>query len=231
MPDLHVVQVEQTDPRLGRQVVHDPRSRRFPYRAAAAPRRDVSLRVYGPKTRPSQTIGNCTGVAECVMGDTVGNRVKGVTLGMDTAVKIYSRATQLDPWDGQYPPTDTGSSGTAAAQASVEQGIGSRYEWIFDGPDGILAALHAGHPVSVGTWWKTSMFDVDPKTGLIEVTGRNAGGHQYTVTGYNRRYDAFRGECWWGSSFGIGGRFLIRRADLCELLADDGDAHVTYRRV
>jgi hypothetical protein len=32
--DLHVVTVDRTDPRLGRQVVHDPRSRSFPMRAA-----------------------------------------------------------------------------------------------------------------------------------------------------------------------------------------------------
>lgn len=228
---LHVVTVDQQDPRLGRQCVHDPRSRNFPFQAGEAPRRDITLRVYGPKPRPNQTIGNCTGVAECVMGDTAGNRVKGVTLNMDDAVKVYSRATQLDPWDGQYPPTDTGSSGTAAAKAAVELGIGSRYEWIFNGPDGILAALAAGHPVSVGTWWLHKMWDVDQATGLIEVGGARDGGHQWTIVGYSKRYDAFRGECWWGSwGFRNTGRFLIRRQDLAELLSDDGDCHVTYRR-
>ena len=34
-PDLHVVTVVQTDPRLGRNVVHDPRSRRFAFPVAA----------------------------------------------------------------------------------------------------------------------------------------------------------------------------------------------------
>lgn len=32
--DLHVVILDRTDPRMGRQVVHDPQSRAFPMRAA-----------------------------------------------------------------------------------------------------------------------------------------------------------------------------------------------------
>jgi hypothetical protein len=233
MPDLHVVTVDQLDPRLGRQVVHDPRSRRFPFQATTEPaRRDVTLRVYQPRPLPNQLLGCCTGVAECVMADTAGNRVKGQTLGMGDAVKIYSQATQLDPWDGQYPPTDTGSSGLAAAKAAVEFGIGSRYEWIFNGPDGILAALTAGHPVSVGTWWLHDMWDVDPTTGLIHVGGNRDGGHQWTVIGYRRKLDAFLGQCWWHPwGYRNTGRFLIRRAELADLLNDDGDAHITRRRV
>jgi hypothetical protein len=232
-PDqLHVVTVPQLDPRLGRQVVHDPASRRFAFRAEAPPKRDITLRVYGPRTRPNQEIGNCTGVAECVMGDTIGNRIAGVTLNMDDAVRIYSRATELDPWDGQYPPTDTGSSGTAAANAAVEMGIATRFEWIFNGADGILAALAAGHSVSVGTWWLHDMWNVDQATGLINVGGDRDGGHQWCVVGYSKRYDAFRGECWWGTwGFRNTGRFLIRRQDLAELLSDDGDAHVSYRKI
>jgi hypothetical protein len=217
-PDqLHVVTVPQLDPRLGRQVVHDRRSRAFPFRAEAPAWRDITLRVYGPRTRPNQTIGNCTGVAECVMGDTIGNRIAGVTLNMDDAVRIYSRATELDPWDGQYPPTDTGSSGTAAANAAVEMGIATRA---------------AGHSVSVGTWWLHDMWNVDQATGLINVGGDRDGGHQWCVVGYSKRYDAFRGECWWGAwGFRNTGRFLIRRQDLAELLSDDGDAHVSYRKI
>lgn len=228
--DLYVVRVEQTDPRLGRHVVHDPRSLGYPFRADTGPRKDMSLRVYGPKPRPRQEIGCCTGVDACVKMDTAGNRVRGAVLDMDDAVRIYSRATQLDPWPGTYPPDDSGSSGLAAAKASVEFGLVDRYEWVFNGTGGILAALAAGHPVGVGTWWLQNMFNVDRQTGLIDVSGPRAGGHQWTVTGYRRGYDAFIGQCWWGSDWGIAGKFLIRRRDLDTLLADDGDCHVTYRK-
>lgn len=229
--DLHVVTVEQNSIRLGRQVVHDPRSRAFAFQAGEAPRRDIQLRVYGPTPRPDQTIGCCTGVDQAVKCNTAGNRVKGHVLRMVDAERIYSNATRLDPWPGEYPPADTGSSGLAACQAAKALGLIDRYEWLFGGTADILAALAVGKPVGVGTWWLRGMWNVNRSTGLVDVNGPRDGGHQWTVTGYRHRLDAFVGECWWGPSFGKGGRFLIRRQDLAQLLADDGDAHVSYRKM
>jgi hypothetical protein len=228
--DLHVRLFEQTDPRLGWQDVKDDRSRGYAYAATETPRFDVQLRGYGPRKLPNQPIGCCTGVDAAVKCNMWGNRVKGQVLGLDDAIRIYSRATQIDPFRGQYPPQDTGSSGLAAAKASIEFGLITRYEWIFTGVDGIYAALRAGRPVGVGARWDNRMFHPEPGTGLVQLGGGIAGGHQWTVTGYRRRYDAFAGLCWWGP-WGLNGtgRFLIRRQDLAELLADDGDAHVTYR--
>lgn len=228
--DLHVVRLDQTDPRLGRHVVHDPRSRQY---AVSAPRealvtRSFRHRVFNPNPMPNQAIGCCTGVAECVMGDTQGNRVRGVSLDMDDAVKVYSRATELDPFDGTYPPTDTGSSGLAAAKAATEMGIVERYEWVFGGVDQLLATLR-DRPVAVGTRWDNHMFHPEPNTYLVTLGGGVAGGHEWTVIGYNKRYDAFEGQCWWGN-WAAKGMFRIRRADLATLLADDGDAHVSYRK-
>lgn len=230
--DLHVVTVEQQDPRLGRQVVHDPRSRNFAFPARETPRRDITLRVYNPRPNPSQELGCCTGVDAVVKCNTAGNRIAGNVLGMSNAVKVYSRATQLDPWQGSYPPDDSGSSGLAACQASVEQGLITEYSWIFSGTDGIYAALIQGRPVGVGTWWHARMFEIDHMSGLIDCSGERVGGHQWTVVGYRKRLDAFIGLCWWGD-WGMDkqGRFLIRRASLQDLLSDDGDAHVTTRRM
>lgn len=230
--ELHVVTVEQTDPRLGRQVVHDPRSRNFAFRATETPRRDITLRAYNPRPNPNQEIGCCTGVDAAVKANTKGNRVTGRVLGMNDAVKIYSRATQLDPWPGEYPPVDSGSSGLAACKAQVEFGIIDRYEWVFSSTEGIYAALAQGRPVGVGTWWLDRMFQVDRMSGLIDCSGPRVGGHQWTIFGYRKRLDAFLGWCWWGS-WGINGtgKFLIRRASLSDLLADDGDAHITFRKM
>ena len=227
--ELKVIQIEQEDPRLGRNVVHDPASRRFAFPRTETPTRDISLRVYGPSPTPNQEIGCCTGVDQAVKCNTVGLRVPGRVLKMRDAVRIYSRATQLDPWPGTYPPQDTGSSGLAACKAATEAGWISRFEWIFSGPAGIYAALTQGRPVGVGTWWLERMFEVEKQTNLITVSGRRVGGHQWTIVGYRKRYDAFVGQCWWGPDFGQNGRFLIRRASLADLLADDGDAHVTIR--
>lgn len=228
--DLHVVQIEQQDPRLGRQVVHDPRSRRFEFpREVDVPNVSFRHRMYNPRPNPNQPIGCCTGVDACVKCNTRGNRVLDVVLNMDDAIRIYSRATQLDPWQGSYPPTDTGSSGLAACKAAKEQGLIERYEWVLGDTDQLKAAL-CRKPVGIGAWWYASMFNVDPLTGLVEVRGERVGGHQWTLFGWNKYYRAFEGLCWWGN-WGLidTGRFRIREADLADLRADDGDTHVTHR--
>jgi hypothetical protein len=236
--DLHIVTVEQQDPRLGRHVVHDPASRNYAYRALAVPDKPKKPRrhkIYGPRTTPRQKIGCCTGVDQCVKRDAAGNRIKGVVLNMADAEHAYSIATGLDGDGQQYPPTDTGSSALYACKAAQQLAWIERYEWIFNGAAGVLAALvgtpgKPGRCVGVGTWWYQNMFDPDPKTLLVTVAGPKVGGHQWTITGWEPRFDAFEGLCWWGPDFGANGRFRIRYADLDALLADDGDAHVTYRR-
>ena len=230
MDDLHVVEVAQQDQRLGRQVVHDPRSRGFAApRELDLPTRSFRHRIYGPRGLPNQRVGCCTGVDQCVKANARGNRVMGQILGIDTAETLYSRATQLDPWDGDWPPTDTGSSALAACKAAVEAGVIDRYEWIFGGVDQVLSVLRT-RPVGVGTWWTWSMFDPDPETLLVDTAGARAGGHQWSIIGWDRRLDAFEGLCWWGEGWGRRGMFRIRRTHLGELLADDGDAHITLRR-
>jgi hypothetical protein len=236
--DLHIVTVEQLDPRLGRHVVHDPRSRNFAYPQAAVvdkPKKAIRHRIYGPRTTPRQKIGCCTCVDQCVKCDAAENRIRGVILNMADAEHAYSIATGLDDDGQQYPPTDTGSSALYACKAAVQLAWIDRYEWIFHGAAGVLAAV-AGTPgkparcVGVGTWWYSDMFKPDAKTLLVSVTGPKVGGHQWTVTGWAPRFNAFEALCWWGPEFGDNGRFRITYEALDALLADDGDGHVTYRR-
>jgi hypothetical protein len=237
--DLHIVTIPQQDPRLGRQVVHDPRSRNFAYPKAAVPDKPTKAirhRIYGPGRTPKQRVGCCTCVDQAVKCDAVENRVSRVVLNMADAEHLYSRATQIDPFDGQWPPTDTGSSSLAACKAAVELAWIDGYEWIFGGAQGVLAAV-AGTPgrpgrcVGVGTWWLQNMFTPDPETLLVDPAGPRVGGHQWTITGWEPRYNAFEGLCWWGPDFGYNGRFRIAYDALDALLADDGDAHITYRRM
>lgn len=235
--DLHVVTVPQQDVRLGRQVVHDPRSRNYPLRLTALPdlpTKAIRHRIYGPRITPNQKISCCSGVDQAVKCDAAGNRVAGVVLGMPDAERIYSLATSLDPFPGEYPPEDTGSSGLGACKASKQLGLILRYEWILGGARQVVAAL-AGGPstpgrcVGIGTWWYDNMFRPDEETLLVKPTGPKVGGHQWTATGYEPRYNAVEGFCWWGPTFGDKGRFRIKLDDLDALLADDGDGHVTYR--
>lgn len=238
--DLYVVTVPQADARLGRQVVHDPASRGYehqPRRAAAGPLvppvqellgRKWRHRVYGPRPVPAQDVGCCSGVDQAVKCNAAGNRVAGQVLGLDDAKRIYSRATQIDPWPGSWPPDDTGSSGLAACKAAVEAGWISRYEWIFGGAQAVLSALWL-KPVGVGTWWYEAMFRPAYDTLMVQVAGAKVGGHQWSLIGWDPLLRAFEGMCWWGPTFGDRGMFRVGFDDLGRLLADDGDAHVTYR--
>jgi hypothetical protein len=138
---------------------------------------------------------------------------------MPFANKIYRRATNLDPWEGSYPPDDTGSSGLAAAKAAQKGGWGGEYRHLFGGVDEVVQTILGGRVVNIGTWWYESMFDQD-SSGRIEVVGAPAGGHQWIARGYDVDRDWVLGRCWWGSFRD----FWIARTTLGELLADDGDA-------
>jgi len=224
--DVYAVQIEQKDRRLGRNIVHDPRSRMFalPMEVDRSAWKSKRIGVYDPKPNPNQSIGNCTGVAKCVAFNAIGNRKKGVVLNMNDAVKIYSLATTLDPFPGSYSPDDTGSSGLAAAQAAQRLGLGGTYRWIFNGADGVVQAVMEGHVVNVGTRWDYPMFSKD-KDGIIHPGGQQAGGHEWSVRGYDKERDLVLGRCWWG----LFKDFWIKRVDLQALLDDDGDALVQER--
>lgn len=226
MSDLSVQVMERTDPRLGRQVVHDERSRGFVLTGTQAPAIDKStwhtksVRVYDPLPNPNQVIGNCTMCAKAMQLNTIGNRVKGRVLDMGWATKGYSLETSIDPFPGTYPPDDTGSSGLASAKAAVQLGVGGSYWWIFTGADGVVQAIMGGYAISVGTRWDNNMFEQDSR-GRIRPGGGVAGGHQYVYRGYDERHDELIGRCWWGSFRD----FRIARTDADELLGDSGDAH------
>lgn len=228
--DIKTVEIPFEDHRLGRHVVHDPRSWDYQEKLArrAGPLRTVQHRRYDPRPEPNQPIGCCTGVSECLMANTKGNRVKGKVLGMDTAIKAYSLATSLDPFDGTYPPEDSGSSGLAAAKAMVELGLADEYVWYFNGGDVLLALQE--HPISFGGWWYYDMFNATRDNPLVRPTGPKAGGHQWTLSGFDAKNALIVGECWWGKEFGLDGRFYLSVRDFIELMADDGDAHFTVRR-
>lgn len=220
--------IESTDPRLGRNVHHDDASRGFAVQAADVPTRKFRHRIYHPWPLPAQTIGNCTGVDQCVKCNSVPQRRSGQrVLTMKDAVAIYSRATELDPFDGSYPQTDTGSNGLSACKAAKELGHVGRYEWVFGGNDQLKAALRL-RTVGVGTIWTNDMFHPEPGSLLVTPTGGVAGGHEWTLIGWGPYYKAYEGVCWWGSKFGRNGMFRIRETHLQELRDQDGDAHQTY---
>lgn len=246
MSDLDITVVEQRDPRLGRQRVHDPASRGFARGAVVDTSKWAtrSVRIWDPRVNPNQEVGNCTGCAKSMQFNASGNRVTGRVLRMSDADKLYSWASRNDPWPGEWPPTDTGSSGLASAKAGQALGYGGSYRWFFGGADEIVQHLQGDRrlpdgrvvppiPVSVGTWWLYGMFDLRRRAGApaselgwVVPTGGRAGGHQYVLRGYVEPLDALVCRCWWGPEFRD---WLIKREHLNELVLDDGDAHVQER--
>jgi len=227
MPDLYTREIPATDPRLKRHVVHDPRSKGFVVPESNINRatwRDRKIRVYDPRPNPNQTVGNCTAVAKAIQFNAVGNRRRGVILGMPYAMSLYSLETQIDPFPGSYPPDDTGSNGLASCKAAQQKGDGGAYYWITSGADGVVQAVMDGDVVSVGTEWDNDMFTPDSE-GRVHPGGGVAGGHQWTCRGYWKDRDWILGRCWWGEFRD----FWIARADLDNLLRNDGDAHVQER--
>ena len=220
---------------LGRRVEHDPRSVDFAHPVlpkAAIKTVDWTRRV------PIFNQGNrssCTGNAGAGLVGTDSLDRTGLTsiaidgdvlpVDEDLAVKVYSLATQLDQFDGSYPPDDTGSSGLAAAKALRKLGLASGYKHAFS-LGALKSALQSG-PVMVGTVWLEAMFDVD-SDGFVGVDRKSqvAGGHEYVISAYDAARNVFRIDNSWGDGWGIRGSAWITAADLQWLLSQQGDVTV-----
>jgi len=234
---LYEHRFEPADPRLGRHVQHDPRSLAFAH--GVLPKSAIKS-VDWTRRAPifdQGNLGSCTGNAAAgLVGTDCAARpgltsvtIDGGVLPVDEtlAVKVYSLATTLDEFKGQYPPTDTGSSGLGAAKALVKLGLATAYNHAFS-LDALKSALQSG-PVMVGTVWLESMFDVDAKTGHVVVDRKSqvAGGHEYVISAYDASAATFRIDNSWGESWGADrGSAWFAEADMQWLLSQDGDVTV-----
>lgn len=226
MVDLDIKVVPQKFPVLGRQMVHDPRSRNF---AVAAPIdkskwKNHKITIYDPKPNPNQCHGECTCVAKCVAFNAEGNRKKGHPLDMTVAHELYHIATSIDPFEGTWPPDDTGSSGLAACKAAQQLGYGGEYRFVFGGADEVVQLIQMDEVVNCGTWWYADMFNPDAH-GVIAPSGARVGGHEYVARGYDLKKDLVMIRCWWGQFKDV----WIKREQLNTLLMDGGDAHIQDR--
>jgi hypothetical protein len=205
---------------LGRLVQHDPRSLAFP--AELAPLRTVTHRHYGPVLDQGE-LGSCTGNAIAQALNCTPLRRGRVLLTEADAVKLYSRATVLDEFDGSYPPEDTGSSGLAVCKAAKEAGLIKAYHHAF-GVDQALAALVLS-PIIIGVPWYDEMFFPD-SNGYLNIRGDMVGGHEVSLIAINVKKERVTLLNNWSSQWGINGRAYLRFADLDALLKQQGDATV-----
>jgi hypothetical protein len=172
-------------------------------------------------------LGSCTGNAGTgALGtqpfyDAVGKKVLPApadgTAGEEFAVKLYSDATVVDGYPGQYPPDDTGSSGLAICKVLKSRGTIKGFKWARTA-HGFLQLLQNG-PVLQGMPWYNAFFEPD-KQGFIDSntnwsSSGVAGGHEVEAIGVELdTKDAFNSAVVyansWGASWGDGGRFRMR---------------------
>jgi len=228
MTEIYVEHIPTDDLRLGRSIVHDPRSKAYPFMARGMP--TVSVRHARQIPYFNQgSVGSCTGCSAIgALGSapfkaTVGTAVTDWTLTQ--AVSVYSAATKIDPFPGEYPPTDTGSSGLAVAKVLQARGLISGYQHAFSF-DAAMNALAKG-PIITGINWYTSFYNPNPDGGIGIATGATvAGGHEVVLDEIDLEKQWVGGQNSWGTSWGAGGRFYMSFATYERLLVENGDATI-----
>jgi hypothetical protein len=227
MPDnelvsQHLPEQVLSDRRLGRHVLHDPRSRDFP--AARAPK-VVSVTHAATGLPLNQgNIGSCTANALCGALDSSPDNASGKTFDENSAVQLYELETKLE--GHPYPPNDPGGSGLMVCKAAKQLGWITAYHHAF----GIQHALEALvlRPVITGINWYTSFDTPDAQSGLVAIaTGATVrGGHEIVADGI----DAANQLVWfwnsWGTVYAQGGRFCMSFDTWEQLLSQQGDVTV-----
>lgn len=232
---------------LGRHIEHDPRS--LAYAHGVLPKSAIKS-VKWTRRIPildQGQLGSCTGNAGTgALGtDSFGRTaMPSVTitaagaaashglfkagvhvLDEDFAVALYSLASILDGVSGQYPPTDTGSTGIGVAKALKALGLATGYTHAFS-IDALNSALQTG-PVIIGINWYQSMFD--PKSdGQIVVDTKSTldGGHELEVTAFDATTGEYEVPNSWAESWGLDGYGYFTTAALTTLLSLQGDVTV-----
>ncbi len=217
-----MTELPRTDPRLGRLVNHDQRSRTFNLASAVGatlPTKAIRWERQGPLF--NQDVGCCTACAGLGLMMTAPFS-KGVTYSLDDAHAFYHDETELDPANGVYPPADPGSSGLAVMTVLRSRGLIASYSHAFS-PAVAVAALAHG-PIAVGTIWTQSMFE--PKRGRISVDKRSAvaGGHEYVIDGWDPKTQRVHMTNSWGDNWGSAGGATIAYGSFAWLLSQSGDA-------
>jgi hypothetical protein len=214
----------------GRHVEHDERSREHAVEhEQLRSARSVEWRRWSPILDQGQ-LGSCTGNA---ITGALGcepfcyDAVSAARFNEAMAVDIYSAATRIDGIDGEYPPTDTGSSGLAVAKVAKREGLISRYGHAFTVSGLLHALLH--QPVIVGVPWYESMFHPD-EHGVVTVAGDVAGGHEFLIRGVELGEaddDTYLlADNSWGSGWGVEGSFRLSMATWRQLREESADVTV-----
>lgn len=216
-----------TDPRLGRNIVHDDRSRMFAMQedtsAIVSVRHQSAIGVLD-----QGNIGSCVPNAgtkrltfEDIWDQEIAETIsEDLTKVEQYAVALYSACETADG-DGPYPPQDNGSTGLTVAKVLTQRGLISGYQHSFSFT-AFLAGL-AKAACIVGVTWYEDMFS-PTKDGIVKPTGAVAGGHEFVADEIDTARELVGFTNSWSDTWGVKGRFYISFADFTSLLANNGDA-------
>ena len=230
------------DDRLGRLIEFDERSRAFPVRAVvprAQPNKAVHYYVPSPWRLNQGEEGACVLFSGNHVLISPPDRLRVAKTKADIekwAFKHYRIVQGLDPWPETREGGEEGTSVLTWAKYAKDLGLISEFRWCFS-IDDVVATLQNVGPLQFGTWWKSGMWDTDAQ-GVLNVTGRNVGGHAYMIDSYypnlklGRRTigRALGGTNTWGTEWGRNGRFYLPLDSAAELLDDGGEACVLLPR-
>lgn len=230
---------------LGRHIHHDDRS--AAYAEPVLPRRAIKSVTWNRHTPilNQGNLGACvpndgtaylacdargyTGVNTVTIptADSKGEFKAGSVWNLDEkfALNLYRLVTRIDPYSGQWEPTDTGSDNLSLAKALVQLGLATAYTHAFS-YTALVSALQKG-PVMIGSEWENSMFTPGPDGKItVDFASGVAGGHSYLA----RQFDADNDRVWidnsWDESWGLDGRAWFQGAELTALLKRQGDVTV-----
>lgn len=226
------------DPRLGRLIDFDERSRKFPVtlRQAAA-KMPLSDRVWRLATAKLGDQGHEGACVEFGISHDLAATPVQVSLAQLRTIRsehrIYWQAQREDEWEGgSYPgavPQYEGTSVLAGMKVATELGFYDGYEWGFTDDERVAAVVHKGPAVS-GCWYTDEMFQPRP-SGLVHTGGNDAGGHcmawigvrfGHKLVGEPRMDIAVLAQSW-GLDFGANGRIYVKLEDWLALLKRDGE--------
>lgn len=212
----------------GRTVQHDPRS--LQYKVPLEPEiKTIDWEVNG-KILNQGTSNACVGMAFTHMlnsehFDELRFKITGSkdTLDEQFAYQIYTEATQIDEFVGEFPSEDTGTSALAMCK------VFNRKPWISEyqtahGWEELKKAIQTS-PVAIGTYWSAGM-NIPDNDNFILPVGQELGGHQTLMVGLNIEDEYVTLLSSYGDSYGDKGRVKMRFNYFSELLHNDGDAMI-----
>ena len=174
---------------------------------------------------PSVTaLGNCTANAALGVLMTTPFHRPEWAFTEDDAVRLYHEETVLDDSQipGEWPPTDTGSTGPWSMLALEKRGYIK--DWVHTCSLHTALRLLVAGPISIGVSWYQSMFEPDAADTIhVDEASGLAGGHQLEVLALDVEGQRVQICNSWGPDWGADGRAWLSWTDMDLLLHEGGD--------